>query len=179
MAESDVRRPRQRWRQGARSSSCARNSWLSRIFSGCTTARPASSAASLNGRSGELAISTHGPVGLCDHERNLMFRRAQRFQRLYCKARSPAETASSLYHCLHAASCESCAVQVALRALMRKMNNIRPRGRFSCWKQRESTSTPSHLEPLALLILGADAHLGAWRGHCLANSGKLRQPSSS
>ncbi len=64
----------------------------------------------LNGRSGELAISTHGPVGLCDHERDLMFRRAQRFQRLYCKARSPAENQLHLSTtCLHAASCESCA----------------------------------------------------------------------
>src|ERR1035437_1395613 len=138
----------------------------------------------LDGRSSKLLAATHGPVGLRNNQRNLVARRKQCLQRGHGEAGGPAKnhfrrTRHAVYH-----SPARCILRILrrarsrLRALMRKMNNMPSTWSISCWKQRESRSSPSISNHLPFSSWARTRTL-AWRTTFSRISRKLRQPSSS
>ena len=127
-------------------SSCARNSALLRIFSGCVTGEPCGQRGLLDRRRGQVA--DRGP-------------RAGPAAKRPARSRWPAASSASsvgtancgvpqktslrpfaafvmagLPRCRRSASCESCAGSgLRFSALMRKMNSMPSRWSISCWKR--------------------------------------------
>src|ERR1035437_9343491 len=157
---------------GAMASSCARNSGLFRIFSGCTTARPASSAASLTGGAVSWRSRPTGRSGCVTT--SAISCSAARSASSVCTAKRGVPQKTSfislpLAFALHLANLAQ--VQVALEGAHAEDEQHSVHVVDLMLEAAREHVFAVHLEPFALLILGADAHLGVAR-HLLVNFGK-------